>query len=185
MIASAFQPVESLVEIANPGMITVEEEQLYLHLARSYWSPDRFYFEFGPWLGRSTARICQGLQSVAPGRWRLNCYDLFRWKADHIPKAMKAGMPSAVAGLGSIQTITAARIDVACDRLEATIPSSKLHEATLTITRPVLLWACGFQTESQLAAEKLKLSPAQRDAVSKRLQRQPILNVPPIVACVA
>ena len=99
MTAVPFQASYTLTEIANPGMVTPEEEQLYFHLAQTFWSEDRFYMEFGPWLGRSTTRICQGLEAVAPGKWRLSCYDLFRWGGDHIPKAAKAGMPAAVAGL--------------------------------------------------------------------------------------
>ncbi len=101
MTAALFEAEYSLPEIANPGMITPEEEQLYFHLAKIFWSPRRFYLEVGTWLGRSTTRICQGLEAAAPSRWRLNCYDLFRWQADHIPKAERAGMPAAVANLKS------------------------------------------------------------------------------------
>jgi hypothetical protein len=101
MTAVPFKAAYSLPVISNPGMISPEEEQLYFHLARTFWSPDRFYLEFGTWLGRSTTRICQGLETAAPGRWRLNCYDQFLWHADHIPKAEKAGMPAAVAQLRS------------------------------------------------------------------------------------
>jgi predicted O-methyltransferase YrrM len=99
MMAQPFSNRYSLSPIMNPGMITAEEEQLYYHLARTYWREDRIYLEFGTWLGRSTTRICQGLDDAAAGRWRLNCYDMFRWNADHAPKAERGGMPAAVAKL--------------------------------------------------------------------------------------
>jgi predicted O-methyltransferase YrrM len=309
MTAATFQARYSLSTLSNPGMITAEEEQLYYHLASSFWNPDRFYLEFGTWLGRSTTRICEGLESAAPGKWRLNCYDLFRWNADHIPKAEKAGMPTAVANLktgdsfkdafltlmggfkdrittfqgavhdaprvlagafplvaklgvlfvdaskgwdngqllkavaphltpgtrivfqdffmnsaaflqlllmllpqlqpelvvakggscvfevideidpedklfapNSIQSISTARIHAACDRLEATMEPSKFSESSLAVTRTVLLWKRGFEDEAHRAAQGLSLTTAQRDALSKRLERQPILKIPPILA---
>ncbi len=99
MVAVYFSGRDQLSELATPGMITPEEERLYYHLARSYWDPQLTYLEVGTWLGRSTTRICQGLESAAPQSWRLFCYDAFVWRADHMPKAARQGMPPEVARL--------------------------------------------------------------------------------------
>jgi hypothetical protein len=97
--AAVFQAGYSLPKVSNPGMITPDEEQLYFHLARTFWLPERFYLEFGTWLGRSTTRICQGFDASGAKDWQLYCYDLFRWHAQHVPKAERGGMPAAVANL--------------------------------------------------------------------------------------
>lgn len=312
MRATPFQPTYTLTEIPNPGMVTPEEEQLYFHLARTFWNEDRFYMEFGPWLGRSTTRICQGLEAAAPRQWRLNCYDLFRWHGDHIPKAARGGMPAAMVGLkegdsfreafltlmgdfrgrittyegavadaasvlagafppsaklgvlfvdaskgwdnaqllravarnltpgtrivfqdffmntaatlqlllmllpqlapettvtdgGSVvfqvvgeispddpllgprgfKTLTVSTIEAACERLRATIPEEKYDEASLALTLPLVLWKRGFRDESHQAAERVRLTGQQRDALGQRLQKHAVLNIAPFAELVA
>ena len=100
MTALAFSPKPlSLPDVPNPGMITEDEEKLYVTLAHDFWQPDRTYLEIGTWLGRSTQRICQGLEERAPGAWHLHCYDRFLWHETHVPKAERGGWPEPVRDL--------------------------------------------------------------------------------------
>ena len=79
--------VQNLPIIINPGMITDEEEKLYFYIAKNYFTPNRKYLEIGPWLGRSTQRICQGLTEADNSKtWELICYDKFLWTKEHAKK---------------------------------------------------------------------------------------------------
>jgi hypothetical protein len=70
--------VAELRPVPNPGMISITEEKLYYHVARESFDPALAVVEIGPWLGRGTQRICDGL-SERSDDWRLVCFDRFVW----------------------------------------------------------------------------------------------------------
>jgi len=78
-----------------PGMISREEELYYLYIGAFYQGKGELV-EIGPWLGRSTSFICEGLKLNPNFKdKKLHVYDDFVWRPDwmdsYVPDNEKQG----------------------------------------------------------------------------------------------
>ncbi len=65
----------------TPGMVSPEECRYYEYIGR-FHSPQGAAVELGPWLGKSTRHILNGLRSNPHWRGPLHVYDDFVWRAN-------------------------------------------------------------------------------------------------------
>jgi hypothetical protein len=82
----------------------------------------------------------------------------------------------------SIKGVGVDEIVAACERLRACLPRVIYETAILGTTLPILLWKRGFEEEAHRAASDLQLSADQREILSKRMLKQPILSIPPLAS---
>lgn len=77
---------ERLIDVRVPGMITDEEARYYQYIGAQFTGAGEAV-ELGPWLGRSTQFIVEGLsRSAAFGGHRLHVSDDFVWRPDWMDK---------------------------------------------------------------------------------------------------
>ena len=81
-----------LPECATPGMISREECEYYTYIGQFYGGAGELV-ELGPWLGRSTFYILQGLADNPnfTGKKKVHVYDDFVWRASWMNTSMPSG----------------------------------------------------------------------------------------------